>query len=118
MAYVSYASAEEEIIRYCQNLDVGDKIKFVSEKQRYTVQANSGRFVICTKPFNVRKTYLYTVIDLERNVRGALNLIFGTIHELNNPEGAKKCIEDLKNGDYEVSHRNCIKLDVEWKKGN
>lgn len=38
---------------------VGQKIKFKSEKQRYTVVGASERYLICTKPFNPRKTYIY-----------------------------------------------------------
>lgn len=50
----------------------GMKIRFASEKQAYTVQAVSptGRYVVCTKPFNARRTILHTVLDLARGVRG------------------------------------------------
>ncbi len=116
MAYTNYSDLKEEfkdIIEYCKNLKVGDKIKFKSEKHRYTIQANSDRYIVCTKPFNVRKTYLYTIIDLERLVRGAVGLIFGLIDDVNTPEKAQECINDLENGKYEVSHRNCVLLDVE-----
>ena len=115
MAHVDYLNLQDDYyndIQYCQSLKVGDKIKFQSEKQRYTIQAKNDRYLICTKPFNARKTYLYTIIDLERLVRGALNLIFGTIYNLDNLVQAQKCIEDLEKGEYEVSHRNCLKLDV------
>ena len=50
-------------------IKVGNKIKFERQKQRYTVQACNDRFIICTKPFNARKTVLYTIIDFERNER-------------------------------------------------
>lgn len=116
MAYVDYSNLKEDFkdtLEYCNKLKIGDKIKFISEKQRYTIQAKSDNFIICTKPFNARKTYLYTIIDLTRIIRGSLSLIFGTIYNLNNPEEAEKCIIDLENNEYEVSHRNCIKLDVE-----
>lgn len=59
------------------SVKVGDKITFSSEKRAYTVQAATKRFIVCTKPFNARKTVLYTAIDLARNVRGTENLIFG-----------------------------------------
>lgn len=50
----------------------GMKIRFASEKQAYTVQAVSrtGRYVVCTKPFNACRTILHTVLDLARGVRG------------------------------------------------
>ena len=118
MAYADFSDYKEEykdIIEYCHSLKAGDKIKFESEKQRYTVQAKSDRYIICTKPFNARKTYLYSIIDLERLVRGRINLIFGLIDDVDSPELAQACINDLKSGEYEVSHKYCIKLDVEVK---
>jgi len=116
MAYTDFSYLQDEykdIINYCRNLKVGDKIKFQKEKHRYTIQAKSDRFIVCTKPFNARKTYLYTIIDLERLVRGAIGLVFGLTDDVNNSESAQECINDLENGEYEVSHRNCVKLDVE-----
>lgn len=52
--------------------ETGMKIRFTEEKQAYTVQAVSrtGRYVVCTKPFNARRTTLYTVMDLALGVRG------------------------------------------------
>ncbi|SLH38449.1 hypothetical protein [Mycobacteroides abscessus] len=48
------------------------RIKFVGEKQSYTVQAVSqdGRYVVCTRPFNLRRTVYYTVMDLQQGIRG------------------------------------------------
>lgn len=116
MAYTDFSHLKDQyqdVIEYCKNLKVGDRIKFESEKQRYTIRAKSDRYLICTKPFNPKKTYLYTVIDLERLVRGALDLIFGSFHELDKPNEAQECINDLENKQYGVSHRNCIQLDIE-----
>jgi hypothetical protein len=56
--------------------NVGDKIRFRGEKQRYTVQAVSERFAVLTKPFNPRRTVLYTIVDFEKQIRGTENLIF------------------------------------------
>ena len=93
-------------------MEVGDKIKFKSEKQRYTVQACNDRFVVCTKPFNPKKTVLYTVIDFERNVRGRENLVFGM-----GAETRKQCeemLERLASGDSEVSYRHWQTLDLDF----
>jgi hypothetical protein len=58
-----------------ERLAVGDRVKFAEEAQRYTVRAvtRGGRFAICTKPFNPRRTVLYSVIDFRRGVRGRDN---------------------------------------------
>lgn len=58
-------------------LAVGSRVKFRSEVQRYTVQASDERFAICTKPFNPRRTVLYSIIDFVEGVRGPEDLVFG-----------------------------------------
>ena len=92
-------------------IKVGNKIKFKEEKQRYTVQACDDRFVICTKPFNPKKTVLYTIIDFERNERGTDNLVFS--HGYETKKDCKKNLKMLQKKDMEVSYRNYIKLDIE-----
>jgi hypothetical protein len=56
-------------------LTQGQRIRFTDEKQAYTVQAVSpdGRWVIVTKPFNARRTVLYSVMDMSRGIRGRDN---------------------------------------------
>lgn len=53
-------------------MTVGDKVKFANTRHPWTVRAvtRAGRFVILTKPFNLRRTVLYTVVDFDRGVRG------------------------------------------------
>lgn len=52
---------------------VGDKIKFKTEKQRYTIMACDERFIIAQKPFNPRRTFMYTLIDLKEKERSSDN---------------------------------------------
>jgi hypothetical protein len=85
---------------------IGDKIKFEGERQRYTVQAFDERFIIATKPFNMKKTYLYTIIDLEREVRGPDDRLFGALNSYNNPRGAAKNLLLLNNNEMCVSYRH------------
>ena len=94
-------------------MKIGDKIKCVGEKQRYTIQAFNNRFVIMTKPFNARKTYLYSIVDLERGVRGRDNLIFGSYNPYNTKTGARENLKDLQSGKMEVSHRHYKRLEPE-----
>lgn len=56
---------------------IGTKIKFVKEKGAYVIRARSRRFIVCTKPYNPKRTVIYTIIDLQEKVRGPENLIFG-----------------------------------------
>lgn len=56
-------------------LHENDKVYFHGEKLPYTVQAvsTSGRWAVCTKPFAARRTVIYSVVDLERKLRGIDN---------------------------------------------
>lgn len=117
MVYTNFSHLKNEykdIIKYCKNLKTGDKIKFESEKQKYTIKAKSDRYLICTKPFNPKKTVLYTIIDLERLVRGTNNFVFNP-YDYAVQEDIDKCLIDLESEESvcEVTHRNCIQLDVE-----
>ena len=92
-------------------MKVGDKVKFAEEKQRYTVQAKGERYIVLTKPFNLRKTVLYTVVDTEKNIRGTENLIFCMGAETR--KDCEEMLQRLESGQTEVSHRNNIRLNYE-----
>ena len=87
------------------------RIKFVGERLRYTVRATDGRFVVCTKPFNPRRTVLYSIIDFKRWVRGRENLIFG--RSFVTTEECEEALVRLMLGESEVSHRYCVDLEIE-----
>lgn len=103
------------------NIKVGDKIKFKSEKIRYTVTACDDRFVIATKPYNPQKTYLYTIIDLVKKQRSSDN--YYCKFDYDKPEEAAKAIPQLHNGldimnsmgkdTLCLSSRRVIDLDIE-----
>jgi hypothetical protein len=118
MAYRDYSYLKDKMvseIQYCRGLKVNDKIKFTSEKQKYTVKAKSDKFIICTKPFNLKKTCLYTIVDLDRLVRGPNNLVFNN-YDYMVQDDINECLKDLECGEIEVSHRRSIKLDIEIPK--
>ena len=95
---------------------VGTKIWFESERQGYTVRASNTAFAILTKPFNISKTVLYTIIDWELGIRGPSNLIFNI-----GAETDEQCIElldMLTSGEIEVSSRRCVELNIQRAKLN
>lgn len=96
-------------------LPVGAKIKFQREKQRYTVRASNAAYTIATKPFNAKKTVLYTIIDFHEKVRGPENLIFSMGAETDSEIYAM--LSRLTDGDSEISHRNRVNLDIESVEG-
>lgn len=89
---------------------VSTKIWLDSERQGYTVRASNAAFAILTKPFNISKTVLYTIIDWERGVRGPSNLIFDTGAETD--EECLELLNMLTSGEVEVSSRRCVKLNI------
>lgn len=90
---------------------VGEKVKFTSENRRYTVRAAGERFAVLNKPFNPKKTVIYTVVDLQEGVRGTENLVFGMGAET--PEQCAEMLKRLESGQTEVSHRNRVNLEIE-----
>lgn len=90
---------------------LGAKVKFAEEKQRFTIRAVNVAFAVCTKPFNAKKTVLYTIIDWELNIRGTENLILGMGAETD--EECEEMLNRLTTGESEVSHRNNIPLKIE-----
>lgn len=90
---------------------VGAKVKFASEKQRYTVRASNTAYAVCTKPFNAQKTVLYCIIDQLRQVRGSENLVFGFGAETD--EDCQEMLERVTSGETEVSYRHDLPLDIE-----
>lgn len=95
-----------EICKTCY--EEGSKIRFAEEKQRYTVRAAGPRFAVCTKPFNLRRTVLYTVVYIDEGIRGTENLVFGLGAETD--EQCQGMLERLESGETEVSHRNRVPL--------
>lgn len=85
------------------------KIKMRDEKQRYTVQGYDTRFVVMTKPFNVRKTYLYTVADLKLGVRGHFGK-WGPPYDVDTPEGASEILLGLNSGEHELLSKTYVEL--------
>jgi len=89
----------------------GTKIKFLSEKQKYTVISSNHFISICTKPFNPEHTVLYCVIDWHRQMRSTEDLVFGM-----GAETKKECdemLERITQGESDLSERHEKELDIE-----
>lgn len=92
-------------------LSVGQRVRFAGEKRAYRVRAANERFAICTKPFNPRRTVLYTIIDFRDCVRGTENLIFCLGFETD--EQCQEALVRLTTGETQVSSRNQVRLNIE-----
>lgn len=99
----------EADVRELTEATVGDRIWFAADKKPYRVRARNERYIICTKPFNLKKTVLYTIVDLVEGVRGPDNRVFCFGYETD--EGVAENMARLAAGEMEVSHRRRIPLD-------
>ena len=92
-------------------LKEGIRVKFAEEKQSYIVRASNVAFAVCTKPFNLQKTVLYTIIDWIKNIRGTEDLIFSMGAETD--KDCQEMLYRLTQGETQVSRRNKIPLQIE-----
>jgi hypothetical protein len=92
----------------------GWRVRFAEERNAYTVQARGERYLVCTKPFPLHKTVLYTVVDLREQIRGTEGLVFGMGAETR--DDCEQMIARLEGKDRdintEVSRRNRVPLRV------
>ena len=87
------------------------RIKFSEERNSYQVQCRNDRYLICTKPFYLRDTVLYTIVDLKEKVRGRDNyggLGYETLAD------CRSVLLGLECGDVDISHRHRIPLNIKW----
>jgi hypothetical protein len=91
---------------------VGDRVTFAEGRMPFTVQARDERFVICTRPFALQKTVLYSVVDLREGIRGPDNMVLCFGYETR--EACEARLRDLNRPDdpTEVSYRHRIPLRV------
>ena len=92
-----------------EHLREGDRIRIIGEKRPYTVRCRNERYLICTKPFNPKHTVLYFIADLVENVRGPDDMVFCCGYETD--EQCRERLQELSNGEIEVSHRNRVPLE-------
>ena len=90
---------------------IGDKVYIPSEKRPYTVKARDDRYIICTKPFNLRNTVFYFIIDLVEKWRAPDNMVFCFGYETD--EDCLERLKDLQEGTIELSRRRGLPLDIE-----
>lgn len=95
---------------YMNMCPVGTKIWFLEEKQGYTVRASNRFYSVCTKPFNAKKTVIYTVIDWRERIRGTENLIFGI--GAKSDEDCRDMLDRLTTAKSDVSSRNWCQLHI------
>lgn len=90
-------------------VEVGDKVFVPNETRPYRVRARNERYIICTKPFNIKHTVLYFIVDLAQKWRAPDNMIFCSGYETD--EDCQERLKELQSGEIELSRRRGIPLD-------
>ncbi len=90
---------------------IGDKVYIPTDKRPYTVKARDERYIICTKPFNAKRTVLYFIIDLVDRWRAPDNMVFCSGYETD--EQCAERLRELQTGEIELSRRRGIPLDID-----
>lgn len=92
-------------------LEVGQRIRFEGDRTSMTVRAQSKdrRYVILTRPFPLRKTVLYSIVDFTSGIRGTGNLVFGW-YGYETDADIRENLALLEEGEMEVSHRRWVWL--------
>lgn len=91
-------------------LRAGDRVWFRGERIGYTVMAASMRYKVCTKPFAPKNTVIYSIIDVDRGVRGPDNMVFSFGYET--PSQCVQALDDLEQEEIEVSWRRQAPLRI------
>ena len=91
-----------------QNLKKGDPVFIGTEKRPYRVKCRDERFIICTKPYNPKRTVMYFIVDLEEQRRGPDNMVFCSGYETQ--EQCEMRLKELQQGLIEVSHRHDVSI--------
>ena len=93
------------------SIEVGSKIFFGEDKNPFTVKAKNERFAICTKPFNLKKTVLYTIVDFEERIRGVDSFVFG-VYDYAIQADIDKVLGGLADGTIGISYSNRVPLEI------
>jgi hypothetical protein len=110
----------DESVEAASVLNLGDRVRFGDEKRaRFKVRAKGDRYVILTYPFHMKEKWrgnvVYTVIDLELGIRGTDDAIGSLGYETD--EAIARAHGLLESGEFEISVRNNVTLDIADVKG-
>lgn len=124
-----------------QKLKQGQKVFFKDETLPYEVKAVSDRYAVVsrklhrredaellhhqvkmsaystfTEAFNANKENpVYSICDFKENVKAPDNLVLGG-YDYADEKDCQKAIRCLEDGNMELSHRNRVELNIDWKR--
>lgn len=92
-------------------VNIGDKVYIPEHKRPFRVKARDDRYIICTKPYNPRRTVIYFIIDLQDKWRAPDDRVFCSGY--GTEDDCKKRLEELQSGEISLSTRRGIPLDID-----
>lgn len=97
------------------DLKKGSKVFFLDEKQGMTIKAINNRYAIVTKPFNAKRTVIYSMLDFQEEIKAPNNMVFNN-YDYAKQEDIDQCLKDLEDGVIELSQRRKAPLNIDWQK--
>lgn len=74
----------------------GAKITWKGQKKRFEVIARNDNFIIITRPYNPKKTYEYSILDLEYMECSKDNSVFGPKYDYSNEKECEEALKELQ----------------------
>ena len=91
-------------------LQVGAKVCLFGQKKPYKVRCRDERFIILTQPMNIKRTVMYTIVDLKESIMGPDNMVFCSGYETD--DDCRERLHELEAGAIEVSRRRCVPITI------
>jgi hypothetical protein len=93
-----------------KKIKVNDKVYFSDEPSiGYWVKACNDRYAILTRPYNPRRTVIYTIWDMKENIRSTNDYVFNP-YDYNKQEDIDLSLTELMEGKYKLSTRHQVNV--------
>lgn len=86
------------------------KIGWKGQKKKFKVVARNDNFIIIARPYNPKKTFEYSILDLEYMQCSTDNLVF-EIYNYLDKEDCEEALKYLENRKMELSRRRVAKIE-------
>lgn len=74
----------------------GAKIEWENQKRTFKVIARNDNFIIIARPYNPKRTFEYSILDLKYMVCNRDNMIFGPKYDYSNREECEEALKELQ----------------------
>lgn len=79
------------------------------ERVTYKCMVRDERYVILSKPFNAKETFMYTIFDLEEMICGSDD--HRCMYKYDDKDECEKALADLQNDILHISYRSRAKIE-------